>query len=84
VAEVIGGDGSTLLADIFASDAPALLREIPAVEILRRIWVQNYYWVDGHIHWRSNDDIAPATLAHQFSLRSRSPLRQKARDEVDR
>jgi transposase len=42
LAEVIGRDGSTLLTDIFALDAPALLREIPAVEILRRIWVQNY------------------------------------------
>ena len=34
---------------------------IPAVEILRRIWVQNYSWMDGQIHWRSNDDIPSAT-----------------------
>lgn len=73
LAEVIGGDGSTLLTDIFAPDAPALLREIPAVEILRRIWVQNYCWVNGHIRWRSNDDIAPATLFIN------SPYEQEAR-----
>ncbi len=60
-AEIIGRDGSTLLTDIFAPSAPPLLRMIPAVEILRRIWVQNYFWTDGQIHWRSNDDIAPAT-----------------------
>ena len=61
LAEAIGQDGSTLLAAIFAPSAPALLRTIPAVEILRRIWVQNYAWVDGQIHWRSNDDIPSAT-----------------------
>ncbi len=34
-------------------------REIPAVEILRRTWVQNYVWVEGQLHWRSNDDLPP-------------------------
>lgn len=62
LAEVIGRDGSTLLTDIFAPETPAFLREIPAVEILRRIWIQNYCWVDDHLRWRSNDEIAPATL----------------------
>src|SRR2546422_7780986 len=42
VAEIIGRDGSTLLTALFAPDAPPLLREIPAIEILRQIWVQNY------------------------------------------
>ncbi len=59
VAELIGRDGSTLLTHIYAADAPAFLREIPAVELLRRIWVQNYMWVEGQIHWRSNDDLPP-------------------------
>jgi len=57
VAEVIGQDGSNLLADIYAADAPALLQEVPAVQILRRIWLQNYVWVEGQVHWRSNDDL---------------------------
>src|SRR5205823_4461256 len=48
LAEVIGQDGSNLLTEIYAADAPALLREIPAVETLRRIWVQNYVWADRH------------------------------------
>jgi transposase len=59
VAEVIGQDGSNLLADIYAADAPPFMHEIPAVEILRRIWIQNYVWVEGQIHWRSNDDLPP-------------------------
>jgi transposase len=48
-----------LLTDLYAAEAPAWLREIPAVEILRRIWVQNYVWVEGQLHWRSNDNLPP-------------------------
>jgi len=59
VAELIGRDGSNLLRDLYAADAPAVLREIPAVEILRRIWFQNYVWVEGQLRWRSNDDLPP-------------------------
>ena len=45
--------------DIYAADAPAWLREIPAVQILRRIWIQNYVWVEGQLHWRDNDHLPP-------------------------
>lgn len=61
-AEVIGRDGSTRLPAIFASDAPALIRALPAVEILRQVWIQNYCRVDGQIQWRGNNDVPPATL----------------------
>src|SRR5256714_11187532 len=37
LAELIGRDGATLLAAIFDPAAPQLLREIPAIEILRQI-----------------------------------------------
>ncbi len=37
VAERIGQDGSNLLTDLYAAEAPPFLHEIPAVEILRRI-----------------------------------------------
>ena len=42
--------------------APIWLREIPAVQILRRIWVQNYRVEDEHARWREAEDIPPATL----------------------
>jgi transposase len=57
VAELIGQDGSSLLAAIYAADAPAWLQEIPAVQILRRIWLQNDVWVEGQLRWRSHDDL---------------------------
>lgn len=40
-AEQIGRDGHQLLAAIMAPGAPIWLREIPAVELLRQVWVQN-------------------------------------------
>jgi len=59
MAELIGRDGSNLLTDLYAAQAPAWLREIPAVEILRSIWVQNDVWVEGQLHWRSHDNLPP-------------------------
>ena len=59
VAELIGRDGSNLLTDLYAADAPPFLCEIPAVESLRRIWIQNYVWIEGQLHWRSNEDLPP-------------------------
>jgi transposase len=42
-----GRDGYHLLDAVRAPGAPGWLRELPAVEALRRIWVQQYYRVTG-------------------------------------
>jgi len=54
VAEMIGRDGFALLADVFDPASPAFLREIPAVEILRQIWIQNYHAACCRYGHRSN------------------------------
>ena len=84
VAELIGRDGSNLLTDLYAPEAPTFLREIPAVEILRRIWIQNYVWVEGQIHWRSNEDLPPGNQFINSPYDPEARLRQKARDAMDR
>lgn len=61
VAETIGQDGWALLTDIFDPAAPAYLREIPAVEVLRQVWIQNYRYQNGQIHWREPGEIPPAS-----------------------
>ena len=61
-AEVIGADGASLLQSIYEAAAPLFLREIPAIEILRQVWIQNYTWSEGKICWRSSEDIPPAAL----------------------
>ena len=42
-----GRDGYRLLEAVRAPGAPAWLRELPAVEVLRQVWVQQYYRVAG-------------------------------------
>jgi transposase len=59
-AEMIGADGASLLNAIYEATAPGFLQEMPAVEILRQVWVQNYMWIEGTIRWRSSEDIPPA------------------------
>jgi transposase len=41
---------------------PHSSREIPAVQILRHIWLQNYRYEEGQVRWREAGDIPPATL----------------------
>ncbi len=61
-AEQIGVDGSQLLSAIHAKTAPTWLREIPAVEVLRRVWVQQFVFTQGKLSWRPNDHIPPASV----------------------
>jgi transposase len=62
LAETIGRDGYSLLDAVFTDTALLWLREVPAVELLRQVWVQNYWKMDQTVHWRSNDEVPPATL----------------------
>lgn len=59
--EQIGRDGFDLLKWVREADAPPWLQEIPAVEILRHVWMQQFLMEEGHIQWRSNENIPPAS-----------------------
>lgn len=61
VIEQIGRDGFQLLTWVRGADAPFWLREIPAVEILRQVWVQQFCVEEEQICWRSNENIPPAS-----------------------
>lgn len=65
LAETIGTDGSRLLEAIYAPAAPTWLRHVPAVEILRQVWVQQYEVHDGQIRWRTAGNLPPARLMIQ-------------------
>ncbi len=62
LALTIGMDGHALLAAVYDAAAPAWLRELPAVETLRRVWVQQYHLVEGAVRWRGSEDIPPAAV----------------------
>lgn len=59
--EQLGQDGYDLLTWVREADAPAWLKEIPAVEILRRVWIQQFFVEEGKVKHRSNDDLPPAS-----------------------
>src|SRR4051812_21490105 len=60
-AEEIGEQGRELLDALFDPTAPQWLRHVPAVEILRQVWVQNYQRIDDAVGWRSCENIPPAS-----------------------
>lgn len=62
LAEMIGADGFRLLTAIYDPAAPTYLREVPAVETLRRVWLQQYYSPTDPVRWRSEEDLPPASL----------------------
>ncbi len=62
LAEQIGADGFQLLEAIYASTPMAWLREVPAVQILRQVWVQQFSRNEQAVTWRSAEDLPPAAL----------------------
>lgn len=63
LAAVIGADGQQLLQAIAAAVEQPWLQEIPAVQLLRRVWAEQYVEVDGTLHWREVKDMpSPAEL----------------------
>src|SRR5215813_8879515 len=62
LAATIGADGFALLQAAYAPEAPPAVREALAVEVLRHIWVQQYYGPDNPPRWRQEPDVPPAAL----------------------
>jgi transposase len=59
-AEVIGADGYRLLEALRGDAAAAWLWQVPAVEVLRRVWLTQFSLDDGRVRWRTAADLAPA------------------------
>jgi transposase len=55
----LGEDGHTLLAAVYGPDAPVWLGQVPAVETLRRVWVQQFSVDAGRVRWRTEADGVP-------------------------
>jgi transposase len=58
--EQIGADGHAFLAAIYEPAAPTWLRELPAVQTLRRAWVHQFLVEDDAVRWRKATDLPPA------------------------
>lgn len=49
-----------LLTEIFTTPQLNWLSHVPAVQILRRVWVQQFEMVEGQVRFRSDDNIPPS------------------------
>ncbi len=76
---VIGWDGYEVLTQVYAATAPRWLREVPAIETLRRIWIQQYEELDGQLHWRDDKDLPPAheLIGSPFDLDARTSTKRE-------
>ena len=64
-AEKIGADGCEFLGEALSEESPAWLRQIPAVETLRKVWVQNFFHDEsGDVRWRSSEEGIPRSTSY--------------------
>ncbi|MFD7054806.1 transposase, partial [Streptomyces mirabilis] len=74
-AEQVGRDGFTILEAVHAPGAPGWLREIPAVQVLRRAWIEQYHRDSNGegVRWREGKDLPPARrrLSSPYDLDAR-------------
>jgi transposase len=57
----VGQDGMRLLTAVFAPAAPVAVHSLAAIEILRRVWVQQFVVTDDVIRLRSPHEMPPAS-----------------------
>ncbi len=62
LAAMIGGDGRALLTLVDAPSSPTWLREVPALLILRRVWIQQFYAHETLARWRKATDLPTGRL----------------------
>jgi transposase len=61
LSETIGQDGYILLELVYQSTTHAWLKEVPAVETLRRVWFQQYWIADGQVKRRKPNNMPPVS-----------------------
>jgi len=60
LALAIGADGRQVLTWIQADAAPQVVRDHPAVQLLRRVWIQQFYAEAEPLRLRTAQDLPPA------------------------
>jgi len=62
LADTMGADGRYLLTLRHVPASPAILRAVPAVETLRRVWTQQYVAEPAGLRWRTDAELPPLRL----------------------
>jgi len=64
LAATIGTDGQRLLTALYDPTAPSALRQLPTVQVLRAVWVQQFHALaaEGAVRWREPADQPAGAL----------------------
>lgn len=65
LAEQIGADGRDLLEKVYTSTTHFWLQELPAIDIVRSIWIQQYHASEQGTPWRKDQELPPSALLIQ-------------------
>lgn len=60
---LVGQDGYQLLQALYFSTEGSRLRDLEAVQLLRKVWLQHYYREDDQVGWREKAELAPTNKA---------------------
>lgn len=60
--QAVGQDGLYLLEQLYKPEAPPWLREVPAIQRLRQVWLHQFYHLDGVLQLRKAEDLPPASI----------------------
>ncbi len=73
LAQQIGADGLLLLQALYHPDAPASLRQLAGVQVLRQVWIQQYVFEPTGLRWRSAKELpeAPQLISSPVDAQAR-------------
>jgi transposase len=60
--QAVGEDGIYLLRQVYESAERDWLQQIPSVQVLRQVWVHQFYYEEGQLHLREKDNLPPASI----------------------
>ena len=61
LADLVGEDGFALLNKVYDSDSPSWLAELEAVELLRQMWLQQFWIEEGKVCQRDSKNLPPTS-----------------------
>lgn len=77
--EQIGRDGHQLWEQLGLSAELSYLRQLPALEALRQVWLQQYVTEEGQLRWRQGSELPAAALLIQtpYDIEARYAIKRR-------
>ncbi|MER5348634.1 IS1182 family transposase [Streptomyces mirabilis] len=80
-ATAVGADGAVILTRVDADDAPAVLEELEAVQVLRAVWPQQYDLAANSPRWRATEELPSSQerIASPYDVECRYAIKRATR-----